>query len=157
MMKNRIKKGEKKGLFFTSSANAALSIAAVALVNRGPSLNSAEVEGSNRQMLGTNAALNGDTAVNGNLLVPGTPAVTINGTPTYGGTIDGTGSELPTGYTVTINSGTALGHVVRRIDRVPLPVISIPVAPCRRRPDDQKQFRGPWLCYRTGGPGYYQQ
>jgi autotransporter-associated beta strand protein len=136
----------------TASSAGVLSIAAVALVNRGPSLNSAEVEGSIRQMLGTNAALNGDMAVNGNLLVPGTPAVTINGAPTYGGTIDGIGSELPTSYTVTINSGTALGHVVRRTDPVPFPLISMPVAPSGTRNvtiSNPAQSAGDWATVRN--------
>jgi autotransporter-associated beta strand protein len=136
----------------TASRAATLSIAALALVNRGPSLNSAEVEGSIQQMLGNNAGLNGDMVVEGNLLVPGTPAVVINGAPNYGDTIDGVGSELPTGYTVTINSGTTLGHVVRRTDPVPLPVVSTPVAPSGARNviiSNPAQSVGDWATVRN--------
>jgi autotransporter-associated beta strand protein len=136
----------------TPSRAAALSIAALALVNRGPSLNSAEVEGSIQQMLGTNGALNGDMVVNGNLLAPGAPAVIINGAPTYGGTIDGAGSEAPTGYTVTINSGTTLGHVVRRTDPAPLPAVSMPVAPSGARNviiSNPAQSVGDWTTVRN--------
>ena|GEM_PF-1077587 len=136
----------------TASKAASLSIAAVALVNRGPSLNSAEVQGSIRQMLGANAALNGDMVVKGSLLAPGMPAVIINGMPTYGGTIDGAGSESPTGYTVTINSGTTLDHVVRRTDPVLLPVVSTPVAPSGTRNviiSNPSQSVGDWATVRN--------
>jgi autotransporter-associated beta strand protein len=136
----------------TASGAAALSIKALALVNRGPSLNSAEVEGSIQQLLGTNAALNGDMTVNGNLMAPGTPAVIINGRPAYGGTIDSAGSEGPTGYTVTINSGTTLNHVVRRTDPVALPVVSMPVAPSGTRNviiSNPAQSVGDWATVRN--------
>jgi hypothetical protein len=65
-------------------------------------------------MLGKNTFLNGTTAIAGDLLVPGTPTVVLNGSPNYGGTIEGTGSTNPTGYTITLNSHTSLGHVVRK-------------------------------------------
>jgi rhamnogalacturonan endolyase len=136
----------------TASRTATLSIAAVALAHRGPSLNSAEVEGSIQQMLGTNATLNGEMVVRGNLLAPGAPAVIINGAPTYGGTIDGAGSEFPTGYTVTINSGASLDHVVRRTDPAPLPVVSPPVAPSGTRNviiSNPSQSVGDWATARN--------
>src|SRR4030095_4016272 len=72
----------------TSDA-ATLSIAAVALVNHAPTLNSGVVEGSIRQMLGESAALNGSTTISGDLFAPGLPNVILNGSPQYGGAARG--------------------------------------------------------------------
>jgi autotransporter-associated beta strand protein len=112
----------------TSDA-ATLSIAAVALVNHAASFNSGVVEGSIRQMLGESVALNGSATISGDLFAPGLPNVILNGSPNYGGTLDGDGATAPTNYTVTLNSNTALGHLVRRTDPVPLPAVTAPSAP----------------------------
>jgi rhamnogalacturonan endolyase len=116
----------------TSDA-ATLSIAAVALVNHAPSLNSGVVEGSIRQMLGEGVALNGSTTISGDLFAPGLPNVILNGSPNYGGTLDGSGATTPTNYTVTLNSNATLGHVVRRTDPVQLPIVVAPTAPTGTR------------------------
>jgi hypothetical protein len=116
----------------TSDA-ARLSIAAVALVNRAPTFNSGILEGSIRQMLGESVALNGSTTISGDLFAPGLPNVSLNGSPNYGGTLDGSGATTPTNYTVTLNSNVTLGHVVRRTDPVPLPTVTAPTAPTGTR------------------------
>ena len=116
----------------TSDA-ATLSIAAVTLVNHAPSLNSGVVEGSIRQMLGEGVALNGSTTISGDLFAPGLPNVILNGSPNYGGTLDGSGATTPTNYTVTLNSNTTLGHLVRRTDPVSLPAVTAPAAPTGTR------------------------
>src|SRR5262249_39203633 len=116
----------------TSDA-ATLSIAAVALVNHAPALNSGVVQGSIRQMLGDNVALNGSVTITGALFAPGLPNVVLNGSPNYGGTLDGDGATTPANYTVTLNSNVTLGHVVRRTDPVPLPVVTTPTAPTGTR------------------------
>src|SRR5262245_53148582 len=116
-----------------TSGAATLSIAAVALINHAPSLTSGVVEGSIRQMLGESVGLNGSTTISGDLFAPGLPNVILNGSPNYGGTLDGDGATTPTNYTVTLNSNTTLGHVVRRTDPVPLPVVTRPTAPTGTR------------------------
>src|SRR5262245_44125294 len=116
----------------TSDA-ATLSIAAVALVNHAPALNSGILEGSIRQMLGESMALNGSTTISGDLFVPGLPNVILNGSPNYGGTLDGGGATTPTNYTVTLNSSVTLGHVVRRTDPVPMPTVTAPASPTGTR------------------------
>ncbi len=116
----------------TSDA-AMLSIAAVALVNHAPALNSGVVEGSIRQMLGENVALNGSTTITGDLFAPGLPNVVLNGSPNYGGTLDGSGATTPTNYTVTLNSNVTLGHVIRRTDPAPLPAVTAPAPPTGTR------------------------
>jgi autotransporter-associated beta strand protein len=113
----------------TTSNPATLSIAPLALVRHAPALNNALLTGSVQQLLAENVTLNGTTTVSGDLLVPGTPNVIINGSPNYGGTLDGSGGEEPANYTVTLNSGTTLGHVVRRSDPLPFPIIGAPAPP----------------------------
>jgi rhamnogalacturonan endolyase len=136
----------------TPSASATLTIADVSLLRRAPSLNSADVVGSLRIMTGGSFALNGNTAVTGSLFVPGTPNVVRNGRPTYGGTLDGTGSYSPSNYSVTLNGAVALQHVVRRSDPVALPVVSAPSAPTGTRTvhlNNANQSVGDWATVRN--------
>jgi hypothetical protein len=117
----------------TTSDPATLSIAPLALVRHAPSLNSAQVTGSIQQMLGESVTLNGSTSLSENLFVPGTPDVVLNSAPNYGGTLDGNGDAAPANYTITLNGGITVGHVVRRSDPVPLPVVSAPLPPTGTR------------------------
>ncbi|MBI5382383.1 MAG: Ig-like domain-containing protein [Opitutae bacterium] len=104
----------------------------VALVRHAPTLNG-DVEGSVQQMLPESTTLNGNTTLTGDLLVPGTPTVRLNGKPAYAGTLDGTGASAPTSHTITLNGNAALRHVVRRTDAVALPTVSAPLAPTGTR------------------------
>src|SRR5262249_23948524 len=135
----------------TSDA-AKLSIAAVALINHAPVFNGGILVGSIRQMLGENVALNGASSISGDLFVPGLPNVVLNGSPNYGGTIDGSGAETPSNYTVTLSSNTTLGHVVRRTDPVPLPAVTAPAPPTGTRSVTLNNPSGPvadWLTVRN--------
>ncbi len=116
-----------------TSEAARLSIAATALVNHAPVMNSGVVEGFIQQMQGENVALNGSATISGDLYVPGLARVILNGAPSYGGTIDGGGAETPSNYTVTLNSNATLGHVVRRTDPVSLPTVNAPSSPTGAR------------------------
>jgi hypothetical protein len=90
-----------------------------ALVRHAPTLNGS-VDGSIQQMTAENTTLNSGASVTGDLLVPGSPTVQLNGSVNYGGTLDSTGAATPTNYTITLNSGVALRHVVRRTNAVAL-------------------------------------
>ena len=104
-----------------------------ALVRHAPGIGG-RIDGSVQQMLGEGLSLNnGNAIVTGDLLVPGTPTILQNGHPTYGGTVDGTGSGLPNNYQITLNGGAALRHVVRRTDPNTLPAVSAPPAPAGMR------------------------
>jgi autotransporter-associated beta strand protein len=136
----------------TESSPAALSIAPVALVNHAPVLNSAVVEGSIQEMLGENVTLNGTTSVSGDLFVPGTPNLVVNGSPNYGGTVDGAGNPSPTNYRITLNGGTSLGHVVRLTDPVPFPTFNAPAPPTGNRNvtiNNSSQSVGDWTTVRN--------
>jgi hypothetical protein len=119
-------------LGFVLSAAQAQEVGGTALVRHAPTLNG-RVEGSIRQMTAENATLNGNAQVTGDLLVPGTPTVRLNGSPSYGGTHDGTGSATPFNHTITFNGGAALRHVVRRSDALALPVVAAPPPPAGTR------------------------
>ncbi|MDD2763154.1 MAG: Ig-like domain-containing protein [Opitutaceae bacterium] len=102
------------------------------LVRHAPTLNG-RVEGSVQMMTAEGATLNGSAVVTGDLFVPGTPTVRLNGSPAYGGTVDGTGTAAPSSYYVTLNGNASLRHVVRRTDPVTLPVVDPPPAPTGTR------------------------
>lgn len=99
-----------------------------AVVRHAPVLNG-NVEGSLQQLLGESVVANGGATITGDLFVPGTPTVALNGRPTYGGTVDGAGGESPSGYRITLNGTCSLRHVVRRTDPVPIPTVEAPPAP----------------------------
>ncbi len=135
-----------------TSNSAILSIAATALVDHAPVLNNAGVEGSLQQMFGENISLSGSTSVSRDLLVPGTPNVVLNGSPNYGGTLDGSGDTSPSNYTVTLSTNTSLKHVIRRTDPVALPAIAAPVAPTGTRDvtiSNPNQNPGDWATLRN--------
>lgn len=100
-----------------------------AAVRHGPVVNGGRIEGSVRQLLGENVTLNSGGTITGDLFVPGTPTVKLNGSSSYGGTISGTGSTQPTGYFVTLNGGATLGRLVNRTNPITLEVVSAPPAP----------------------------
>lgn len=118
-------------VFVLSPAQAQQS-AGTALVRHAPTVNGT-VEGSIRQMTAESTTLNGGARVTGDLFVPGSPTVRLNGSPTYGGTQDGTGSATPTNHTITLNGGASLGHVVRRTDAIALPAVTAPPQPAGTR------------------------
>ncbi|HJQ24187.1 MAG TPA: PKD domain-containing protein, partial [Blastocatellia bacterium] len=96
-----------------------------AVVRHAPSING-RVEGAVRQLTGESLLFNSGAVVTTDLMVPGTPQVILNGTPSFGGTITGTGSASPTGYQVTLNSGSTLGHLLTRVDPITLPTVATP-------------------------------
>jgi RHS repeat-associated protein len=96
-----------------------------AVVRHAPSING-RVEGAVRQLTGEGVLFNSGAVITTDLMVPGTPQVVLNGTPTFGGTITGTGSAQPTGYQVTLNSGSTLGHLLTRVDAITLPTVATP-------------------------------
>lgn len=91
------------------------------------------VDGSIHQLRTSDVSLNGQATITGDLRVPGTPAIRLNGRPGYGGTIDGTGSASPSDYRVTLGGRAAVHQVVRRTNPVTLPPVAAPLAPTGTR------------------------
>lgn len=117
---------------YSGSASGTLLITTTALVRHAPVLNGG-LDGSVQVLLPESMTLNGNSWISGDLLVPGTPTVRLNGHPTYAGTVDGDGAGAPTNFTITLNGSAALRHVVRRTDAIALPAVPPPPAPTGTR------------------------
>ena len=106
----------------------------IVTVRHAPTLNGpGRIEGSLQQLLGENVTLNGGFTLAGDLLVPGTPTLQINGSPAFAGDIAGAGSASPTGYKVTLNGNVSLGYLRTRTVPVVLPTVPPPPAPVGSR------------------------
>jgi len=92
-------------------------------------MNGGTIQGSVQQLEGNPVTLNSQATISGDLLVPGTPSVVINGKATIQGTIVGAGSSKPSGYPVTLNSGSSLRYLRTRINPATLPSVPAPPAP----------------------------
>ncbi len=119
---------------YTGSATDVLVVTTTALVRHAPTMNG-RIDGSVQVLLPESTTLNGQAGITGDLLMPGTPGLTLNGQPNYGGTIDAGGSATPSGsnYKVTLNGNATLRHVVRRVNAIPMPAVSAPPAPSGTR------------------------
>jgi hypothetical protein len=103
-------------------------------VRHAPNLNgNGRIEGSLQQLLGENVTLNGGFTMTGDLLVPGTPILRVNGKPAYAGTIAGNGSTSPTGYQITLNGNCSLNYLRTRMNPVTLPTVATPPQPAGAR------------------------
>ncbi len=100
-----------------------------AVVRHAPQINgNSRVQGSVRLLTGENVTLNGGAVITTDLLVPGTPTVRLNGHPTLGSTVEGTGSAQPSGYQIRLNGNAQLGRLVTRTDPIAMPVVTAPPA-----------------------------
>lgn len=119
-------------LNYTGSTTGTLVISITALVRHAPVLNG-DLDGSLQMLNGEFVTLNSRGYVAGDLLVPGTPSLRINGTPTFAGIQDATGAETPTNYAVTLNNSAVLRYLVRRVDPIAMPSVSAPPSPTGTR------------------------
>lgn len=117
---------------YSATISGTLVITSTALVRHAPSLDGG-LDGSLQVLTGESLTLNGNAWVSGDILVPGTPTVRLNGHPTFAGTQDGTGSATPSNYQVTLNGNAVLRHLVRRTDPIAMPVVAAPAAPTGTR------------------------
>lgn len=113
----------------TPDENGDESVPCEAVVVRHSPLINGTVDGSIRMLLPENTTIYRGAVITGDLLVPGTPTVRLNGQPTYGGTIDDVGNASPTNYQITLNGNARLGHVVRRVDPIAMRTVDKPTAP----------------------------
>jgi polygalacturonase len=117
---------------YAASVQQTLSITITALVRHAPVLNGG-IDGSVQVLSGESITLNGRSWISGDLLVPGTPTLRLNGMPMIAGSIDHTGSVSPSNYSVTLNGQSVLRYLVRRIDPIAMPVVHPPTAPAGTR------------------------
>jgi hypothetical protein len=117
---------------YTGSVEGTFVITVTALVRHAPTLNG-DLGGSLQLLTGESFAVNGSASVVDDLLLPGTPTVRLNGHPSFGGVVDAAGAVAPTDYSVTLNGGALVGHVVRRVDPITLPAVTAPAKPIGTR------------------------
>ena len=108
------------GLRAQNSAPPTIAVSRHALNNNG------RIEGSAQQLLGENINFNWGSFFDGDLKVPGSPRVQLNGQPNWNGQSNGGGSTAPSNYTVTLGSGVTLRSLVTQsnpiaLDNVPTP------------------------------------
>jgi fibronectin type 3 domain-containing protein len=116
----------------TGSVVDVLLISVTALVRHAPALNGG-LDGSMQILSAQNFSLNSNSWISGDLLLPGTPSVRLNGSPGYAGLRSSGGSEQPSSYTLTLNSGALMRYLVERTDPITLPDISLPPPPSGTR------------------------
>jgi RHS repeat-associated protein len=106
----------------------------VAIVRHAPDLNgNGFIDGSLQQLLGERVMLNGGFLMTGDLLVPGTPSLKLNGEPKLAGTIAGTGNASPDQYNVILNGNCSLNYLRTRTTPVALPTVTPPPPPSGSR------------------------
>lgn len=117
---------------YLGSATGTLRVTTTAVVRHAPSL-VGRVDGSLQVLLPESMTLHGGVVISGDVLVPGSPTVRINGQPSYGGTLDGDGDAAPSNYTIMLNGGVTLRHVVRRTNPAAVPAVPAPPPPAGAR------------------------
>jgi hypothetical protein len=99
----------------------------VAIVNHAAVLNGqAEIDGSLQILLPEDMAMNGQASISGQLLVPGNPALRLNGNPLVGTVGAGTG---PSNYAITLNGqAVVVGGLVRNATHAGLMPVPAPTS-----------------------------
>jgi hypothetical protein len=110
---------------YQGTASAAFSVTITVLVRDLPHVLGG-IDGSAQLLASRDVTLSGNAWVSGDLLVPGTPNVQLQGRPVYGTTLQGSGAVDPSGYFIRLQGNAALRSTVLRID--PL-APAIPAAP----------------------------
>ncbi len=93
-----------------------------AVVSRShPNIFSGRIEGSLRVLRGESFAIGGGPRIWGDIFLPGTPAIQLNGGAQHGGVVSDGGASLPN-YSLTLAGGIVLpGKIHIQSDAAPLP------------------------------------
>ena len=105
----------------------------IAIVRHAPEIISGRVEGALWQLTGEATTLDGTDVITSDLLVPGTPTVTVSGSPNFQGTIVGAESTQPSGYPITITGNATLRHLITRTSPIQLETVAPPASPAGTR------------------------
>jgi len=122
---NKLPQAEKNENVSTENVEPLLpptTVSDAAISRRRPSLNGGTIDGSLRLFSGESFAVNSQFHLLGDLYTVGTPNITVNSGASHGGVINDGGSVSPSGYGITLNSGTVLpGKIHIRADAFALP------------------------------------
>src|SRR6185369_15778573 len=105
----------------------------LAVVRHAPELSDGRVEGALWQQLGENIFMSGNSTITSDLLVPGTPTVSITDHPTFAGVIEGSESTQPSGYQLNLSGNASLRYLITRTDPITLTAVPVPPAPAGTR------------------------
>src|SRR6185369_1652792 len=106
----------------------------LAVVRHAPELSDGRVEGALWQLLGENILMSGNSIITSDLLVPGTPTVSIvDGHPTFAGVLEGSESTQPSGYQLNLSGNASLRYLITRTDPITLTAVATPPAPAGTR------------------------
>jgi hypothetical protein len=117
---------------YVGSAFENLSLTVTALVRHAPQLRGG-IDGSLQVLSGEDVVLQGNGWIAGDLLVPGTPSLELEGLPMAAGIYDAGGDPDPTDYAVELGGNSVLRYIVRQIDPLSMPVVAMPQAPAGTR------------------------
>lgn len=124
----------------------------IAVVRHAPMIDSGRVEGALWQLTGEAITLDGTDVITSDLLVPGTPTVTVSGSANFEGTIQGTENPQPAGYAVALTGNATLRHLITRTDPIQLETVAPPPAPAGTRDvtlNAANQSAGDWTTLRN--------
>lgn len=118
-------------MFIAAFANSYTFTDRTALVRHAPTING-DIDGSLQLINGESFAINSGS-LSGDLLLPGTPTVGLNGHPIFAAILDTVGAAAPTNYTLTLNDGAVVRYIVRRVDPLAMPGVTAPQPPAGTR------------------------
>lgn len=117
---------------YVGSAQATMLITTTALIRHAPVLNGG-VDGSLQLLNGETFSINSNATISGDILLPGAPAIRVNGNPIYAGIKTAAGAANPNSYSVTLNSGAVVRYLVKQVDPVAMPIVAAPPTPTGTR------------------------
>jgi hypothetical protein len=103
------------------------------VVQHAVAVSNGRIEASVRQQLAEDFSLSGNSVITGDLLVPGSPLVTVNGVTSYAGMIVGTGSASPSNYSIRLSGNASMRYIMTRTDPITMPSMEQVPAPTGTR------------------------
>ncbi len=98
-----------------------------------PQINNKNIEGSIWLLNGETMTLGGNTCLNGDIYLPGTPDLQVKGKASYEGIIEGTGNTEPSDYSLILKGKVSVGNINTRTDPVLLSQVQPPPDPTGTR------------------------
>ncbi len=105
---------------YYAQETAELTIGITALVKYPPSLEG-EIDGSMQVLEAQDVLFERGSGVYGDLLVPGTPIVSVDRKAVFGGLLDGDGSIEPSDHEVVLERYSVLRYLIQHVDPIEMP------------------------------------
>jgi RHS repeat-associated protein len=124
----------------------------IAIVRHAPIIDSGRIEGALWQLTGESLTLDGTDVITSDLLVPGSPTVSVSGSANFEGTIEGQENTQPSDHTISITGNATLRHLITRTNPTELEAVAAPPAPAGTRDvalNQAGQSAGDWTTLRN--------